>query len=288
MIYGPTLYMGPLHFILSFFHSFTHSFIHWLTDWLTHSFIYLYWYPCTINKLPKLSHRVPVHPTLKVILWLCSALMVVIVVFLQAFHIFLHVFFTFTCYNIYFMGITVVFQHAIIWTLHCHFSQNFHLPSWSKGKLPLSGGFAWNIFLLPGFITTRALNNGLKCSYIKISTSHWPPSLLLLLQLDSGILLKGTSRTNHVGCVNSRWQTIKLFPFSYQSWKMCEFSRLDLVGIWGEWISATQIRMAMGCCLQASIKTKVLCFWYILNMDVTLCRDDATRLTIVAYFLLWI
>lgn len=98
-----------------FFHSFIHSLIHSFTDWLTdslrpltHSFIYLYWYPCTINKLPKLSHRVPVHPTLKVILWLCSALMVVIVVFLQAVHIFLHVFFTFTCYNIYFIGITVV------------------------------------------------------------------------------------------------------------------------------------------------------------------------------------
>ena len=72
MIYGPTLYMGPLHFIHSSFHSFTHSFIHSfihsLTHSLTHSFIYLYWYPCTINKLPKLSHRVPVHPTLKVIL----------------------------------------------------------------------------------------------------------------------------------------------------------------------------------------------------------------------------
>lgn len=187
--------------------------------------------------------------------------MVIIVVFLQAVHIFLHVFFTFTCYNIYFIGITVFFQRAInyciIWTLHHHFSQNFPLPSWSKGKLPLSGGFAWNIFLLPGFITTRAL----KCSYIKTSTSHWPPSLLLLLQLHSGILLKGTSRTNHVGCVHSRWQTYKVVPVFLFKLKMCEFSRLDLVVIWGKWISATQIRMGMGCCLQASIKTKVLCFW---------------------------
>jgi len=185
-------------------------------DILTGSFLTRRW--STERSWSKITlnyYRVPVHPTLKVILWLCSALVVVIVVFLQAVHIFLHVFFTFTCYNIYFIGITVVFQRAIIWTLHRQSSQNFHLPSWSKGKLPLSGGFAWNIFLLPGFITTRPLNKGLKCSYIKISTSHWPPSLLLLLQLDSGIFLRGTSRTNHVGCVNSRWQTIKLFPFSY-------------------------------------------------------------------------
>lgn len=60
--------------------------------------------------------------------------------------------------------------------------------------------------------------------------------------------------------VNSRWPTKLTLYGSRVTVEICEFSRLDLRLLWWKWISASQIRMAMACCMQALIKTKVWCF----------------------------
>lgn len=108
-------------------------------------------------------------------------------------------------------------------------------PSWSSGKLPLSGGFALNIFLPPGFITIRQMwilsSQTFPTRYVSIMSCRHVCFLEMaagiLLTSDTyirfGILTEWPAFCSHVvSKIQDGWRSLMVFV----NVEICEFSTL--------------------------------------------------------------
>lgn len=143
---------------------------------------------------------------------------------------------------------TVVIQRktTLVWWFS---SEYFSAPGIHSHSKILWKSKLTTVFQPPSLLSSLDMNSGVPTQPVR-KADKWS---LILSWILIGYIQLTIARISH-GLFNSKWR-YKLSSVTFLVVKSMQYS-MGYCYLW-QWISVKQIHMAMGCCMQASIKTKV-------------------------------